>query len=433
MHDALAPAPRHQCVDAASFAAASFASTATSAARNLASTGAFSVNSSSSSDSDDSKMNGGEGAAVGRKSTGLTDFTDSLRASPAFSDEDGDDVDAYMLTDLEASKYSFLDHLEHYMEQALISEENRKAVGFVIMIEAGTTIREMDPMKKETKEKAFLNSYVRIIQEIPDEGFDQAAVCPAMLVAYKGARKKILEGGTLWRKYESELNEARKFALKFLGIGNLSKLPSGTAQLHQMKKPLIIKLWKEKYPDETGVDYDDDVSVWKNIPDGWWLNHDVCKYILACLIRKDNKDITTRPTQQPPGHSCIEARKRKEKALGGKQAAAKADCPVEKYGNVDHQLKKVQVEGLQLQVAKNCADAVKTCVDAIRAQIEMMQQMESIYVRKMGQDKYDNMIVLLMNQMPGMETTTDISVTVALSANEELPDSGVSSMMESPF
>ncbi len=167
MHDALAPAPRHQCVDVASFAAASFASTATTSARNLVSTGALSVNSSSSSDSDNLKVNGGEGAAVGRKSTGLTDFTDSPRASPAFSDGDGDDVDTYMPTDSEASKYSFLDRLKHYMERALISEENHKAVELVIMIEAGTTVREMDPMKKETKEKAFLNSYVSIIQEIP--------------------------------------------------------------------------------------------------------------------------------------------------------------------------------------------------------------------------------------------------------------------------
>jgi hypothetical protein len=249
----------------------------------------------------------------------------------------------------------------------------------------------------------------------------------------KGARKKILERGTLWRKYESELNEVRKFALKFLGVGNLSKLPSRTVQLHQMKKPLIIKLWKEKYPDKTGVDYDDNVSVWQNIPGGWWLNHDVCKYILACLVHKDSKDITTWPTQQPPGHSSVEARERKEKALGGERAAAKADPPVEKYGDVDHQLKKVRVEGLQSQVAKNHVDAIKTCVDAIRAQIDMMQQMESVYVRKMGQDKYDNMIVLLMNQMPGMETTINISMTVASSANEELPDSGVSSMMELPF
>jgi hypothetical protein len=170
-----------------------------------------------------------------------------------------------------------------------------------------------------------------------------------------------------------------------------------------------------------------------NIPDGWWLNHDVCKYILACLVHKDNKDIMTRPMQQPPGHSCVEARERKEKALRGKRAATKADPPVEKYGDVDHQLKKVRVEGLQLQVAKNRADAIKTRVDAIRAQIEMMQQMESIYARKMGQDKYEEMIVSLMNQMPGMETTVNMSVTAASSANEESPDSGVSSMMKSPF
>ncbi len=111
--------------------------------------------------------------------------------------------------------------------------------------------------------------------------------------------------------------------------------------------------------------------------------------------------------------------------MGGKRAAAKADRPVEKYDDVDHQLKKVRVEGLQSQVAKNCADAIKTRVDAIRAQLEMMQQMESVYVRKMGQDKYDDMIVLLMNQMPGMETTISISMTAASSANEESPDSGV--------
>ncbi len=175
---------------------------------------------------------------------------------------------------------------------------------------------------------------------------------------------------------------------------------------------------------DTGVDYDNDVSVWQNIPDGWWLNHNACKYILSCLVHKDNKDVTTKPTHQPPGHSRVEARERKEKALEGKRAAAKADCPVEKYGEVDHQFKKVRVEGLQSQIAKNRADAIKIGVDAARAQIEMMQQMESVYVRKMGQDKYDSMIVLLVNQMPGMENSIDISVAAA-SANEKSPTSGV--------
>jgi len=52
---------------------------------------------------------------------------------------------------------------------------------------------------------------------------------------------------------------------------------------------------------------------------------------------------------------------------------SKADRPVETYGDVDHQLKKIRVEGVQSLVLKNHADATKTNVDAIRAQIELMQ------------------------------------------------------------
>ena len=125
------------------------------------------------------------------------DFSASPPASPNFSAGGGDDgasagcgdgFDDNMPTHSEASKYCFLDHLEHYIEWALISDDNRKAVEVAIMIEAGTTVREMDLMKKEAKEKAFLNSYVSINQEIPDNRFDQASVCPTMLLAYKGAR-----------------------------------------------------------------------------------------------------------------------------------------------------------------------------------------------------------------------------------------------------
>jgi len=195
---------------------------------------ACSVNSSNdSSNSEDSDMIGGGDSPPGSPSGNDYEFSEF----PADEDDAHDDD---MPTDSEASRFTFLERLEHYMERAQISEDNRKAVELAIMVEAGTTIREMDPMKKEVKEKAFLNSYESIMQEIPDEHFQHAAIGPAMLLAYKGARKKILEGGTLWRKYENELNEVRKFVLKFLGVGNLSRLPSGTTQLQQMKRPLII-------------------------------------------------------------------------------------------------------------------------------------------------------------------------------------------------
>ena len=77
-------------------------------------------------------------------------------------------------------------------------------------------------------------------------------------------------------------------------------------------------------------------------------------------------------------------------------------------------------------------DAIKTQEDAIRMQIELMQQMESVYVRRMGQDKYDDMIVLLINQLPSMELSMDFSMTATSSANPESPGGGVSTL-ESPF
>ena len=73
-----------------------------------------------------------------------------------------------------------------------------------------------------------------IIQEIPDERFEHAAIGPALLLAYRCSEENI--GGRDVRKYKNELNEVRNFALKFPGVGNLSRLPtSGTAQLQQMK------------------------------------------------------------------------------------------------------------------------------------------------------------------------------------------------------
>jgi hypothetical protein len=89
------------------------------------------------------------------------------------------------------------------------------------------------------------------------------------------------------------------------------------------------------------------------------------------------------------------------------------------------------MEGIQLQVLKNRADAIRMRVDAIRTQIELLKQMEGVYVRRMEQEMYDNMIVLLMNQMPGMETSVDLSMAATLSTNKEL--NREVSTMESPF
>ena len=55
-----------------------------------------------------------------------------------------------------------------------------------------------------------------------------------------------------------------------------------------------------------GLNYDDLVAVNELISHDWWLADKSCKYILSVLVHKDNKDISTKPTKQPPGPTHTE-------------------------------------------------------------------------------------------------------------------------------
>ena len=69
-------------------------------------------------------------------------------------------------TDNEVSKYSFYSRLTHYMEGHKISESNRAAVELCLLSEAGAFVRNMDPMKKDIKERAFFLSISRSLMKL---------------------------------------------------------------------------------------------------------------------------------------------------------------------------------------------------------------------------------------------------------------------------
>jgi hypothetical protein len=84
--------------------------------------------------------------------------------------------DIYMMaslpTDNKVSNYSFYSPLSHYMEGHKNGKSNCASVKLCILSEAGAFVRDMDPMKKDKKEKAFFAKYVSIIKEIEDEEFE---------------------------------------------------------------------------------------------------------------------------------------------------------------------------------------------------------------------------------------------------------------------
>jgi hypothetical protein len=145
---------------------------------------------------------------------------------------------------------------------------------------------------------------------------------------------------------------------------------------------------------ECGIDYDDLSSVQAKIGDTWWSMHNMYKYLLCCLVMKDCKDIRTRPCKQPAGKSRVAAREAKAKAIGEERALAKSDRPLEKNGDIDHQMKKAQVVGMQ-------AHTEKIFVDTIQIQIKNLRENADVYKSIHGKQGYNELLVSLINKITG--------------------------------
>jgi hypothetical protein len=158
--------------------------------------------------------------------------------------QSSDESSCISVTDAEATKYPFLERVRHYMGGKQIDiTYNRVAVEACIFVEVGTVIKDLEAMTIPVMEELFHNKYLCIMRSIPDEHFAHIELRSSMLEMYGGA-KKPNTGRSLLRKYKTYNGAIHKFALHFPGIKSMSKLPSGTTQLSQMKGPVVAKLWK---------------------------------------------------------------------------------------------------------------------------------------------------------------------------------------------
>jgi hypothetical protein len=161
--------------------------------------------------------------------------------------QSSDESSCISVTDADATKYPFLERVRHYMGGKQIDTYNRFAVECCIFVKVGTEIKDLEAMKIPVMEELFYSKYLRIVRSIPDEHFAHIELRSTMLEMYGGA-KKPNTGRSLLRKYKTYVGKIRKFALHFPGIKSMSKLPSGTTQLSQMKGLVVAKLWKVIHP-----------------------------------------------------------------------------------------------------------------------------------------------------------------------------------------
>ena len=160
--------------------------------------------------------------------------------------------------------------------------------------------------------------------------------------------------------------------------------------------------------------------MWEAIPDGWWLTSKTCKFMLACLVHKDNKDISSRPTNLPPGRSRIAARKEKERAISVERGKAKMDCPVpaqETYGDIKIAIKKAKIEGMK-------SYASKTAMDMIVTQVNLLREYAEIFKSIHGESEYNTMISNLLCQLPGVNRSAGRSAGTESSTQQSSTPTG---------
>jgi hypothetical protein len=120
-----------------------------------------------------------------------------------------------------------------------------------------------------------------------------------------------------------------------------------------------------------------------------------CKYMLACLVHKNCKDISMRPLDLPPGHTRVEAREDSCKTLEGGREEARSKCPPDPFTEVKHQLKQARVVGIKAQ-------AVQIAIQSIQAKMQTLQENVDVYIKMNGQKGYNKMLAGLVSRMTWM-------------------------------
>jgi hypothetical protein len=140
--------------------------------------------------------------------------------------------------------------------------------------------------------------------------------------------------------------------------------------------------------------------------------------MLCCFVHKDCKDLSTRPTELPAGHTRKEARTNSRAVLAKERKESKAERIIggERYGDVEHQLKKVRVVGMQAQ-------AEKISIETIQTKLELLRENADVYKSMHGEGSYNKMVVDLINKRTGSTSNgigeTPVSMVLAQSSQHD--------------
>lgn len=139
-----------------------------------------------------------------------------------------------------------------------------------------------------------------------------------------------------------------------------------------------------------------------DIPEGWWMTHNSCHYLLAALVHKNSPDIAEDPTTVACGGTRDEQRKQVAGDRAKEVIAARSAS-----GNIRGELEESMMKTKATLMAQNI-ELQET--EAIEKQLNLMDKFKSSFVNVHGRQseeegvhEYDTAVVDLLNELPFMK------------------------------
>jgi hypothetical protein len=144
--------------------------------------------------------------------------------------------------DMAAEDFSFHERVKHHLGGRRIDPNNRLAVEFCCILEAGTIVTDKHTMESREIDRHFEEEYVRIVDGFSPEDFQERSLQATMRHKLYRANKP-LQGHRLKKKFREIRAEIRSEWIPMLPM-NISSLASGN-QLRDAYKKVIVKIYRE--------------------------------------------------------------------------------------------------------------------------------------------------------------------------------------------
>ncbi len=139
-----------------------------------------------------------------------------------------------------------------------------------------------------------------------------------------------------------------------------------------------------------------------NVPDGWWISHPSCYYLLSALVHKNTPDIADDPTKVPSGGTRDEQRKQVMEDRAKEIMAAKTSSASIR-GELDESMMRTKAT-----LMKQNIEILDT--EKIEKQLNLMDKFKSSFVNVHGRESaeeglrhYDTAVCGLLNELPFMK------------------------------